>query len=162
MNKDELKKLLAEKCKKSINDRIAFLQRSMSEAQNSANAHKGAMESRYDTFKEEAQYLAGGYAKQINEARQELIRANNIPLNINDRIFLGSVVVTTEYDAKNKSFKEIRYFIYSSADTTPIQLGDYKYICISANAPISTAFFGKEAGDEIIFRGRDIEIVEVF
>ncbi|KZS22763.1 hypothetical protein BMY_0590 [Wohlfahrtiimonas chitiniclastica] len=29
------------------------------EAQEEANYHKGAMESRYDTFKEEAQYLVG-------------------------------------------------------------------------------------------------------
>ena len=41
------------------------------EAQSEANSHVGAMESRYDTFKEEAQYLAAAHGKRI----QDLTRA---------------------------------------------------------------------------------------
>jgi len=42
------------------------------EAQQEANSHVGAMESRYDTFKEEAQYLVSGCNKQIEKLNKDI------------------------------------------------------------------------------------------
>ena len=49
----QIKKKLIEICKHELETRIELHKRAMEEAQEEANAHKGAMESRYDSFKEE-------------------------------------------------------------------------------------------------------------
>lgn len=162
MNSVEIKKTLIYACKKSIESRIMLLQRSMNEAQSSANAHKGAMESRYDTFKEEAQYLAGGYAKQIHEAKKILLVVNNIPVSTETNVMLGAVVITTEEDERDNRSTKKRYFISSSIDDNPIVVDGNEYICLSANAPVATVLMNKEAGDVVKFRSKLIEITELF
>jgi hypothetical protein len=49
-----------------IDKRISELEHEKAVAMEEARYHKGAMESRYDTFKEEAQYLAGAFQKKID------------------------------------------------------------------------------------------------
>ena len=44
------------------------------QAQSEANSHVGAMESRYDTFKEDAQYLSAGYEKRIRTLSEQRTR----------------------------------------------------------------------------------------
>lgn len=44
------------------------------QAQSEANSHIGAMESRYDTFKEDAQYLSAGYEKRIRTLSEQRTR----------------------------------------------------------------------------------------
>ena len=41
------------------------------QAQSEANSHVGAMESRYDTFKEDAQYLSAGYERRIRKLSEQ-------------------------------------------------------------------------------------------
>ena len=55
-----------------VENQIRNAERGQSDAIEESKAHKGAMASRYDTFKEEAQYLAGGYAAQLVELNKIL------------------------------------------------------------------------------------------
>jgi len=122
------------------------------ESQTEANMHIGAMESRYDTFKEEAQYLAGAQAIRVNELNQELlelqqlyelVRQNAIPYN---RICLGSlVVVETEFGEKKT------YLVASAAGGQLIETEEGKCQVITPASPVGRALVGKKVGDEIEF-----------
>ena len=56
----------------ALEERLAAAVRYREDAQSEANSHVGAMESRYDTFKEDAQYLAAGHERAIARLREQL------------------------------------------------------------------------------------------
>ncbi len=62
----KIKKQLVEFIIKDLDNKIHSYEDEMKKAQKEANSHIGAMESRYDTFKEEAQMLTDGFARQRN------------------------------------------------------------------------------------------------
>ena len=53
---------------------IAEQEANRQQAQSEANSHVGAMESRYDTFKEDAQYLSAGYEQRIRMLSKQQTR----------------------------------------------------------------------------------------
>lgn len=55
-----------------LEQRLERAEQARRDAQNDANAHLGRQQSRYDTFKEEAQYLAAAHEKRIAELSQSL------------------------------------------------------------------------------------------
>ena len=56
----------------ALEQRLDAAERHREDAQSEANSHVGAMESRYDTFKEDAQYLAAGHERAIVRIREQL------------------------------------------------------------------------------------------
>jgi len=158
---NKIKEQLIVICKASINTRIAFLRSAIAKTQEEANEYKGAMESRYDTFKEEAQYLKGGYEKHLETALSELSLLNQIsPINLGSVQF--GAIVKTLYRGKNGEIINVNYFIAASISNEPIEVQNEKYICISPPSPLSRALKGKEIGDLFVFRDKEIEIIEIF
>ena len=80
------------------------------EAQQEANSHVGAMESRYDTFKEEAQYLVSGCNKQIEKLNTDInilstfIMNNPFLKKKMEKIEAGTLVTVTENNTKKNLF----------------------------------------------------------
>ena len=56
----------------ALEQRLDAAERHREDAQSEANSHVGAMESRYDTFKEDAQYLAAGHERAIARISEQL------------------------------------------------------------------------------------------
>ena len=119
-------------------------------SQNEANMHIGAMESRYDTFKEEAQYLAGAQEIRSYNLNQnivdlqklrELVRQNLIPSN---RICLGSIVLL-----ENESGEKKLFFIACAAGGQLIETSEGSCQIITPVSPMGRAIVGKKKGDEI-------------
>jgi len=150
MNPIEIKKKLIEFAKSEVEKKINFLKNAINNAQKESASHKGRMESRYDTFKEEAQAAVNSYRKQLFEMRQLLFFINEIPLEITDKIELGSIIETNENN----------YFI-SVGILDSIDINGKKYLLISPESPIGQIFLGKKSGDEFEFRGRKIKIKNV-
>ena len=75
-NLSEEKKSILIKIKTEINTMIETAKESAKFYQEEANSHQGAMESRYDTFKEEAQYMVSGQQRRVNELTEYLVNIN--------------------------------------------------------------------------------------
>ncbi|HEM8302785.1 TPA: hypothetical protein U2M43_003103 [Providencia stuartii] len=120
------------------------------EAQEEANYHVGAMESRYDTFKEEAQYLTEAQKLRLLELKAKIqdceqlkqhLELNNIQFN---RLKLGAIVQILS--PKNDP---IWFFLAPAglniSHQDPI-LGTIT--CITEDAPLVRNAIDLEVGDE--------------
>ena len=121
-------------------------------AQSEANMHIGAMESRYDTFKEEAQYLAGAQglrARELNkelielQRLRELVRQNIIPSNC---VCLGNIVVV-----ENESGEKKTYVVASCSGGQLIETNTGSCQVITPASPLGHALIGKTVGETIEF-----------
>lgn len=117
-----------------------------SKAQERANEEEGAMQSRYSTFKEEGQYLAGGLKGLLEnfKAATSIIRAMiNENVHENHRVETLSIVeIEFEDGIKNK------LFIFPVLGGEKID----ELTIINPNAPLAKAIFLKEAGDDFVLK----------
>lgn len=80
------------------------------EAQEEANYHGGTMESRYDTFKEEAQYLAGAQTRLIFEFKaaynqlEHVLRGNVLFDRPHSKVTLASIVIVDDACEKTSAY----------------------------------------------------------
>jgi len=131
------------------------------DAQNRANEAEGAMISRYDTFKEEGQYLAEGLKKRHEELR----------VTINT---MQSILETVKFQESSKvAIYSIVKVAYEEGDKTtyflfPVMGGEKikdKFTVITPTSPIGRALIGKEEGSEfqlmINNKLREGEIIDV-
>jgi transcription elongation GreA/GreB family factor len=132
----------------------------MKKAQEEANYHKGAMASRYDTFKEEAQMLKDGFARQYQKSLEILASLNqfkkNITINNKDIVTVGSLVSVLEDETEKE------YYILPDITYTSFEIENIKFECISSHTPLAKALLGKEIDDEVIFNNRYLEILDLF
>jgi transcription elongation GreA/GreB family factor len=120
------------------------------EAQREANSHVGAMESRYDTFKEEAQYLAGAQQKRLQEITAAAIKigevANNDRLMRGDfaRVSIGCIVTVfdEQFDAEKKMI------VSPALGGEKIQLDDDEFVVVTPESPIGQVMIGKTVDDD--------------
>jgi len=163
MDKISIKSCLLKLIMTQIEERISLYNNEMKKSQEEANYHIGAMESRYDTFKEEAQMLKDGFARQLNIANDISNKVHmyydifNKNKKTDSYVKTGSIINTLA----NNEIEE-NYFIIFNMSMSSFELEEKKYTVISPDAPISKEFFSKEIGDEINFRGKNIEILNVF
>ena len=137
------------------------------EAQNDANQHIGAMASRYDTFKEEAQYMATAQEARTLQLNSELsvlleVRATVARDDKPSRLSkLTSIVVLQ--DSNNEV---TRYFLAPSGGGLVIDAPFGKCIVITPTSPLGRAIMNKAVGEEVEFQTGDVvkkmEIIDVF
>ncbi len=112
-----------------------------------SKAHKGAMESRYDTFKEEAQYLAGGFNAQrleLSKILSVLKSIRNCPPNITK----GSGYAIVEVENLDDGSRT-KYFLLPIGGGDTYEVDGEKITILSLGAPMARAFIGAVAGDEV-------------
>lgn len=154
MEKIEIKKTLFDFCRKFLEEKMKFHSDMMEEEQKIANMYKGAMESRYDTFKEEAQARKDGHAKKVEyflKLQSELLSI--IPNSINEEVRPGSVVILSS---------GVNFYIFAFITEDDIEVGDLEITPISLSSPIGSIIAGKKAGDTFRFNGKIVEISDVF
>ncbi|WP_439883182.1 hypothetical protein ACSX1A_08410 [Pontibacter sp. MBLB2868] len=147
----ETKKRLLQGSIQVLNEQIKAAKAAMDEAQNSANEHQGAMEDKFESFRENCQIQRDMYARQLDEliSTMALLRRINAT-KINSEVSFGAVVHT---ELQN-------YFI-------GVSLGELKvdgesFFAISSMSPIFKAMAGKSSGDSFTFRDQEYKIVQVF
>lgn len=117
-----------------------------------AQEAEGAMISRYDTFLEEAQYLAGGQNKRLLEAKAVLALLESLlqrDADVSRRASIGSIVTI-----ENIETTEIKKFLLVSEEAGGGVFSCHpdegeKISAVSPSSPIGKALFGKESGEEI-------------
>lgn len=144
---------------------IDMAKKNMKEAQEEANYHKGAMESRYDTFKEEAQYLVAANEKRISELEvfvglmDKLCNVLKQSKMVYSKVSLGSCFVVSN----NK--KIYRFFVVPFAAFTDCVIEEKKFLLINEASPVYKAFKGLSVGDfseDDEERFVDFEVIEIF
>ena len=137
--KIEIKKELINICIELLNEKRKHYEEEMIDTQNEANQFKGAMESRYDTFKEELQERKNHLAVQHNQILNDLSIINKIQPIIHESVRMLSVVEIV--DANNNVFN---YFIFSSFISTPLIVGSNSYKLVNLTSPLGTALKDKK------------------
>jgi transcription elongation GreA/GreB family factor len=147
----ETKKHLLQSSIQVLNSQIKAAKDAMDEAQNSANEHQGAMEDKFESFRENCQIQRDMYARQLDEliSTMAILRRINAT-KTNEDVSFGAVVYT---ELQN-------YFI-------GVSLGELNnegesYFAISTMSPIFKAIAGKRAGDSFTFRDKEYKITQVF
>jgi transcription elongation GreA/GreB family factor len=156
----EIKKQLLLKIKEYLKEQLLLYKKEMDRAQAEANYHKGAMESRYDTFKEEAQMLKDALQGQYNDTKNTLNSIANYEKNI-DLNKKGEIVRIGSIVEIKRDEKVEYYFIFPKVLYQEIEIENKRYICINNETPFAKAILNKESGEVLEFNGMSIEIIEV-
>ncbi len=153
MDKLFLKKAIIDQFREILTGQMVEQEEAMAEAQKEANSHKGAMESRYDSFKEEAQDKKNAHAKHLYSLMQLQSQLNSIKLKICDEIEQGAIVET---DVLN-------FFVIASISSDTIKYDNKEYRPISMLSPIGAQLRGKKKGDKIRMpNGKLLTLADVY
>jgi|GEM_PF-2299421 len=132
-------------------------------SENDAMNASHAMQSRYDTFREEAEALSGGHERmmaEFMELRKVLMGIKDECLEVRDRILAGALV-TLEGD---EDFV-VRYFLIPGGGGKIVNANGVDYVCVNPVTPIGRELIGKQVGDEVSVltqgQARSLEIVEI-
>lgn len=126
-------------------------------SQYEANQHIGAMISRYDTFKEEAQYMAE--AQQVRAA--ELTSTKNIlETIINDKngFSVGhKVKVTSLVKIVDEDDNTTNYLLAPALGGEKFELDGTEVVILTTTSPIGQQILNKSVGDEamVMLRGKE-------
>jgi len=142
----EIKSKLLDLAISDIESQIETAERGRQDSIEESKAHKGAMASRYDTFKEEAQYLAGGFAARIQELTPLLaiLKSMRMRISANSKISGGAIVEVEDADTGVR----LKYFILPAGGGNMYEVDGEKYSTLTLQAPLARALFGKTEGDE--------------
>ncbi|MFA7693813.1 MAG: GreA/GreB family elongation factor [Candidatus Hydrogenedentes bacterium] len=135
-------------------------------AQEDANQHMGRIESRYDTFREEAQYLAGGHEARCLELetiifglKQFLNGCKGLDQEL-DCGAPGALVTLVNGDDIPAS-----YLLTPHGGGISLELEELTIQVISTKSPLGSAILGKKAGEEIVLSApggqRTVRIISV-
>ncbi|MBA9077937.1 MULTISPECIES: hypothetical protein [Rufibacter] len=146
----DIKQRLLDECLRLQTDFVENARVAMEEAQASANESQGAIEDKFESFREACHIQRDMFAKQLDEAMGKLSILKRIVRNkVNEDISLGSVVKT---DTQN-------YFI--SVSLGEIEVEGEKYFAISPASPVFQAMNGKTKGDYFVFRDKKVQITDL-
>ncbi|WP_230680330.1 hypothetical protein [Pontibacter sp. 172403-2] len=147
----EMKRRLLQECIRMLNMQMKAAKEAMDDAQESANEHQGAMEDKFESFREACQIQRDMYARQLDEliTTMSVLKRINATKSNHD-VSLGAVVHT---ELQN-------YFIGVSLGE--IKVEGTSYYAISGMSPLFKAMAGKSAGEYFTFRDKSYKILEVF
>ena len=149
--KTELKRQLLQECLRIQNEQISAAKIAMDEAQESANEHHGAIEDKFESFREACQIQRDMFAKQLAEGLNilQILKRINV-MKENPEIMLGSIVETDTQD----------FFV--SASLGMINVNDKNYFAISAMSPLFKEMAGKAKGDTFALRDKKYKIKNIY
>ncbi len=142
-----IKTTILDRVIEELETQIKNAERGRLDAIKDSQAHKGAMESRYDTFKEEAQYLAGGLHTQVtalNKTLSALRSIRNYPLPITK----GSGYAIMEVEDCDDGSRT-KYFLLPAGGGNTYEVEGEVITILTVGAPIAHALIGAVAGDEV-------------
>lgn len=146
-----MKKELHQACLLELQTRIDRIRLAVEEIQAAANEEtKSSAGDKYETsramMQQEKDKMANQLAINISW-KNHLVLLN--PTETKEMVGIGSLVVT----------QEGKYYL--SIPLGKLKLAGQTYFAISLASPIGKALLNKKAGDEIVFQGRKISILQV-
>src|SRR5690606_35828091 len=121
----ELKKKLLQESTKLLNLQIKAAKDAMDDAQESANDHQGAIEDKFESFREACHIQRDMYARQLDELMTTMANLRRInATKINQEVAPGAVVLT---DLQN---------YYIGVSLGEIKIEEDSFFAISGMSPI--------------------------
>lgn len=142
-----IKTIILDRIIEEVETQIKNAERGRLDAIEESKAHKGAMESRYDTFKEEAQYLAGGYATRLVELGKTLGALKSIR-DYPPTIAMGSGYAIVEVENLDDGSRA-KYFLLPAGGGNTYEVEEEEITVLNVGAPLARVFIGSVAGDEV-------------
>ena len=143
----DIKTVIIDRIIDKVETQIKNTERGRLDAIEESKAHKGAMASRYDTFKEEAQYLAGGYAARLVELGKTLRALKSI------RDYSPTITKCSGYaivEVKNlDDGSKAKYFLLPAGGGDTYEVEGEEITILNVGAPMARAFMGAVPGDEV-------------
>lgn len=128
---------------------VTELKQALLEVQESANAEKGGEES--DSSKEQMQYEADRYARQLDQGRQALQVMNSFdPSAAYVVVKPGAVVVTDKLN------------LIVGASIGKIHVDGQVFVTISPESPLYESMAGKKKGEAFSFRDQQHTIADIY
>ncbi len=152
MDKSEIKREIIFLCKSEIEKKIELHTKAMQDAQDTANKYKGAMESRYDTFKEEAQQRRDSHARQIDISLKQKSILMNLNNQLKTNVEFGSVIET----------EDTLYFICFFITEDNLSVHGKELITLREDTPLGQILMGKKAGEAVKFNSQTINILDLY
>lgn len=150
MNNIELKAKIVNHCRNLQIETITSLKNEVDEAQKSANDY-GAPKDRYDSFRTKMMRKRDMFAKQLHQAKEQLNVLDKIPLDKPlNKVEFGTIVITD----KQK--------LFVSVGLGKIEVEGQTFFAVSPIVPIVKALQEKSIGDELLFNGNTLKIIEIF
>ncbi len=157
-----MKKQIIEKLIEIFEEKKSLLVRQAVWAQEEANYHKGKMESRYDTFKEEAQYKAEIYLKKAGELSANIMTLKELYSKIstkNEEVKIASIVQIT--GEKGNEY----FMILPFGGGEVININNHEIQIITPSSPLGKALLKSSLYDEIVLdvseRKISCEVLEI-
>ncbi len=117
------------------------------DAQAEANSHVGAMQSRYDTFKEEAQYLAEAQKLRAMQLEASVAACNDLIKRLDAGAF-ELVEIGARVKIHNDAWPKSRvYFVVPGGAGGRVTIGEEDALCVTPEAPVIAPFVGLAEGD---------------
>lgn len=129
-----------------IDEQVASLAKSLSDADAAATDPDSKAESKYDTRSLEMSYLVNGQGKQLTalkEAREKLADFEARAFEITERIRLGALVELTR-EGEWES-----YFLLPAGGGISLALADCEVTTLSPESPLFAQLEGLRMGDEV-------------
>ena len=122
------------------------------DAQKDANDHKGRLVSRYDTFKEEAQYLTAGQGLRCLELESIIVALEQFlqqcpAVDSNLKTVRAGALVTINNDNQCR----VTYLIAPYGGGICLESGQGELWVISKSSPLAKALEGKRAGEKAAY-----------
>lgn len=131
----------------NLNEAILQTEKAIAESQSEANYHIGAMQSRYDTFKEEAQYLVDAHKLRLIELNMYKSNCNQLLRQYQNNIEFGSKLSLGNLCILNNDIHRYYFFILPISSKRKFNYLGNNYSVVSNNAPIILPFMYKGIGD---------------
>jgi len=147
---------ILKECERLLLEKKRYYEQEIEYTQQEANKFKGAMESRYDTFKEELQDRKNHLLVRLNEILNNLVLIRRLqPITINNEIKLATIIETNQ-------LIKVYYFIFPSFMSSPILIKEKQYRLLNLSTPLGMEFIGRKKGETIIFRNQKITIIDLY
>ncbi len=143
----KIKELILDLVIADLERQIATTCQGMNDAIAESKAHKGAMESRYDTFKEEAQYLAGAHNTRMQTLHNALATLKFLKTVCPATTKAGGYAIVEVEDLDDGV--HTKYFLLPVGGGGAYDVGGEKLTTLSVNAPLGRALVGKVVDDEV-------------
>lgn len=152
MAKEEIKEEILKKCKERINTQIHNIEKTIASNRKALESEtKSSAGDKHETGRAMLQLEMEKASQQFTSVNQMYQIINRISKEVNTEIIsLGSVVKT--------SFQ----YYFLSVSIGEIKVDDQVYYAVSPKSPIGNLLLGKRVGDEVVFNGIKIEILEIF
>ncbi len=152
MDRQEIKKELLLKCKNEVENKLLTIEKIMQSNKIALNSEtKSSAGDKHETGRAMLQLEMEKASQQFESANkmQQVLKRVSTGLSF-DIISVGCVIITSLE----------KYFL--SVSLGEIQVEGQKYYAISPKSPIGNLLLGKRVGDEIVFNGKVIKILDIF